>query len=67
VDEVGPEVVECLANRPEGREGKIKLLIEREIDGSHKMDVLSLNRLAVIGMNQLDLVTTLAEVANELS
>src|SRR5258708_211028 len=54
--EVGLEAIDGLSNFSKGGQWKVQLFIEREIEGPNQVVVVSLGRLTIIGMDELDLI-----------
>jgi hypothetical protein len=66
MDHVGTEMVDRTSGRAEGRQRQVKLPVEREVDRADRMNVRPVGRLSVVGMDELDVVASLGEVADEL-
>jgi 4-amino-4-deoxy-L-arabinose transferase-like glycosyltransferase len=67
MDEVGPELVDRPPDRSERGQWQIQLFVKRHVDRPHQVDIRLIDRLAVVGVNQLDLIPVLGEMADKLA
>ncbi len=67
VNQVGPERVDRPPDRSEGRQWKKQLLVKGHVDRSHEVSVRPVGRLAVVGVDQLDLVPPLHEMTDQFA
>lgn len=67
MDEVGPEHVHRAAYRSERGQRQIQLFVKGDVDRTDQVNVGPIGRLAIIGMDQLDPVAALGEMADEFA
>jgi len=67
VDDVWLKGVDGPVNASKRRPGKIKLLVERQDDGTHGMDLSVIHRLAVVWVNQLNPVAASRQDPDQLT
>ena len=67
MDHIRPEFIDRPANRAERGQRQVQLFVERKIDRTHQVNVGPSGWLAIIGVDQLDQIAALREMADELA